>query len=65
MDDNYKVRVKMYRKQGGEYRLLPFKFPEQEFCSAIQNDPYVYPDIAKHSNISYPLECPIADVRRR
>jgi hypothetical protein len=64
LDDNTKVKITIYKKQGGEYRLMPYNFPLSDWCSAINNDPYVYPDVAKSSNISLPLDCPVIDVRK-
>jgi hypothetical protein len=64
IDDSYKVKATMYRKQGGEYRLLPYNFPLADYCTALNSDPYVLPDMAKHSNFSLPISCPMSNVRR-
>jgi hypothetical protein len=64
IDDTYKVKATFHRKQGGEYRLLPYNFPQADYCSTINNDPYVVPDMIEHSNITLPFTCPMSDVRK-
>jgi hypothetical protein len=66
IDDTYKVKATIYKKQGGEYRLLPYNFPLADYCSAINSDPYILPDMAAHSNITLPLSCvdPVVNVSR-
>jgi hypothetical protein len=62
IDDSYKYKITGYKKQGGQYRLMPYNFPLAKWCSAINNDPYVVPDIVEHSNMTVPIDCPISNV---
>jgi hypothetical protein len=58
IDNSFTFMGNMYKKQGGEYRLQPFKLPPQSFCDALNNDPYFMPEIAKVSNLTLPIPCP-------
>ena len=53
-----------YVKQGGEYRLMPFKQPKKPLCEFFQDDDYVYPKLAEASD--FPLDikanCPLKAV---
>jgi hypothetical protein len=62
VDDSYKFKVTLYKKQGGEYRLMPYNSPLAPWCSTINNDPYIVPDKVKHSNMTLPLDCPVSNV---
>jgi hypothetical protein len=64
VDDSYKYKVTLYKKQGGQYRLMPFNSPLTPWCSTINNDPYVIPDLVKHSNMTHPIVCPVSNVGR-
>jgi hypothetical protein len=59
IDNSFTFMGNMYKKQGGEYRLQPFKLPPQSFCDALNNDPYFMPEIAKVSNLTLPIPCPL------
>lgn len=52
----------MYTKQGGEYRLQPYKLPATGFCDAFNKDPYFFPEFAKVSNLTLPIPCPFPQV---
>jgi hypothetical protein len=60
--NSYKYKVTFYKKQGGEYRLMPYNSPLAPWCSTYDNDPYIIPDLVKHSNLTQPLECPFSNV---
>lgn len=60
--DNYKIGGNMYKKQGGEYRLQPFKLPGRGVCEAYNSDPYFMPEIAKASNFTVPMPCPVENI---
>jgi hypothetical protein len=62
IDNSFKFKVTFFKKQGGEYRLLPYNMPLSEFCSAINNEPYAMPDFARHSNFTLPVPCPLVNV---
>lgn len=62
LDDSYFVEAHFYKKQGGEYRLMPYKVPPTGFCKAVKNDIYFYPDLAKFSNYPMPFPCPFTPV---
>jgi hypothetical protein len=38
VDNTFEVMIKIYIKQGGEYRLSPYKVPEHPICDAYNND---------------------------
>jgi hypothetical protein len=65
LDDNFNVLVKIYIKQGGEYRLMPFKHPPQPICEFINNEKYYIPDAIKVTNFTLPVPCPIPKVNHR
>jgi hypothetical protein len=62
IDDSYLGKMRMFTKQGGEYRLTPMNYPPTGFCLAINGDPYFAPDVAKKSNLTLPLPCPLSNV---
>jgi hypothetical protein len=64
IDESYKYKITLYKKQGGQYRLMPYNFPLAEWCSAINNDPFIMPDIVKRSNMTLPIDCPISNVSK-
>ncbi|KAG5678972.1 hypothetical protein PVAND_008587 [Polypedilum vanderplanki] len=48
--DDFKVEGKVLKKQGGEYRLLPYNMQPAPFCSTLAKDEYMYPEVAKNSD---------------
>jgi hypothetical protein len=64
VNDSYKFKVTLYKKQGGQYRLMPYNSPLTPWCSAFNSDPYVVPDVVKHSNMTQPIVCPLSNVGR-
>jgi hypothetical protein len=60
--DTYKVKMTIYKKQGGQYRLMPLTYPLGDACSLVSNDPHFVPDLTKHSNMTLPLPCPVTNV---
>jgi hypothetical protein len=61
-DNDVKIEVQLYKKQGGEYRKLPYNFPKAPLCDTINNDDHFYPDVVKHSDMPMPMPCPIPKV---
>lgn len=51
-----------YVKQGGEYRMMPFKLPEIPFCDIVRDDFYYYDAIAAQSDLPQPFSCPMPKV---
>jgi hypothetical protein len=66
MGNDFKASGVLLKKQGGEYRYMPYKLPPQPFCDSMSKDTYVYPDIAANSDFPEDLSanCPLAPVRR-
>ena len=62
VDNSYLIESSVFRKQGGEYRLTPFKYPKKGFCDLIATDKYFFDDLAKNSNFSDPIRCPVLKV---
>lgn len=62
LDDSIEVEGRLYMKQGGEYRLLPYKSSKDRACSFTQADEYFYPEITKVSDLEFPFPCPLPNV---
>ena len=62
IDDSFEIQLTMYKKQGGEYRLLPMKIPPNAFCKAVNNDPHYIHGFVKGSNMTLPMPCPLINV---
>jgi hypothetical protein len=62
VDDTHKYKMTIYKKQGGEYRKMPYNFPPTDYCKAINNEPYIMPEFAKQSNLTLPIPCPVVNV---
>lgn len=60
--NDIKIEVKTLKKQGGEYRYLPYKLIPTPFCDALESDKYFYPDIAKYSDFPEDIKnnCPLS-----
>jgi hypothetical protein len=63
IDNDVKMEHLVYKKQGGEYRKLPYNLPPQECCDFLNNDPYVFSDFVKVSDFPNPIPCPLPNVR--
>jgi Protein of unknown function (DUF1091) len=51
------IEITAYKKQGGEYRLLPYKIRKPVFDLA-KEDTYVYEDLCNYTNFELPPPCP-------
>lgn len=51
--------VFFYKKQGGEYRLMPFKSPARNFCDFLNDDLFFYKSFSEVTDFPYPLACPL------
>lgn len=58
LDNSYLAEATVYKKQGGEYRLMPFRYPPTGLCTAVNTDKVWYPDFVKVSDLPYPMPCP-------
>lgn len=58
------VDIKIYKKQGGEYRKMPYEILHQPFCDFYGNDIYIYHEVAKDSDLPADLKknCPLKPV---
>lgn len=63
IDNVSKLKALISLKQGGQYRKLPYNFPPSSCCETLNKDPYIYPDIAKVSDIPSPVPCPFPQVK--
>jgi hypothetical protein len=54
----------MYLKQGGEYRLLPYKLPKKPLCDFVNEDAFFLPKAVNVSEIRFPMACPFEVVRK-
>lgn len=50
-------------KQGGEYRLLPYKLPKKPVCKFANEDKFFLPKTANVSEITFPMACPLEVVK--
>lgn len=62
LDNSFQVHMIGFKKQGGEYKLMPYKLPPQGFCDVINNDPFNLPQEVEVSNLTLPIPCPILEV---
>jgi hypothetical protein len=58
-DNDGRIDAELYKKQGGEYRKLPYNLAPEPICNFWKNDIYVYPEIVKASNLPEVLPCPV------
>lgn len=65
IDDSFLLDVTVFVKQGGAYRIMPYKPPKSGFCSFIRDDKYVYPDLVTVSDFPDPFLCPFPSVKLR
>jgi len=56
MDETLRVSVELYKKQGGEYRILPFK-ANVTCCSVVSAENEFYAQFGKCHGM--PMKCPI------
>lgn len=63
LDNSYMAEAYVYVKQGGEYRLLPYKVPAKGFCDFNNDDVYYYPEFSGASDYPMPYPCPCPAVR--
>ncbi|KAL7015790.1 hypothetical protein ACKWTF_016680 [Chironomus riparius] len=64
LGDEIIVEGRGFMKQGGEYRQMPYRFPQTPMCQFYANDAYVYPELADKSDFPKTLEgnCPLKAV---
>jgi hypothetical protein len=62
IDNTNTATINIYIKQGGEYRLMPFKISSQPVCDSMKEDKYFMPEVAKVSNVTIPVPCPLTPV---
>lgn len=51
VDNSAAVQTKVFIKQGGEYRLMPYKIPSKGICDWHNEDKLFYPELASVSRI--------------
>ena len=54
---------RMYLKQGGEYRELPYKLPKKPICDFVNEDSFFIPKTVNVSDITLPFSCPMKVVK--
>ena len=62
--NDIKIEIKTLKKQGGEYRYMPYKLLPGPFCDVLVKDKYFYPDVARHSDLPEDImsNCPLPAV---
>lgn len=63
LDNSYEVTAVFFKKQGGEYRNLPYRLPTSPFCTYMNEDTFAIPEVAAASDMVLPLPCPVLPVR--
>lgn len=64
LDNSYIASVKVFVKQGGEYRALPYKV-QKAICDFCNEDEFLFPDLVAASDIPMPMPCPIPKVKTK
>lgn len=59
--NDVKMQAETFKKQGGEYRKMPYKISEAPFCDVARDDTYVYQDLAKDSDFPEKFKCPFEE----
>lgn len=63
VNNNFTVEVQFYKKQGGEYRLMPFKLSPKPYCDFLYEHMDFYEEILETSNFQQkPNVCPVSKV---
>lgn len=62
LDNTYLCEALVYIKQGGQYRLMPYKLPKKGVCDVHNEDKYFYPDLVAASDFPMPYPCPLPTV---
>lgn len=50
--------VLLFQKQGGEYRLMPYKMANKGICDFFNDDSIFYPEYSAVSDFPVPFPCP-------
>ncbi|KAL7037961.1 hypothetical protein ACKWTF_009418 [Chironomus riparius] len=60
--NNFLTEYKVLKKQGGEYRYLPYSVPRSPICDFFEKDPYFYQYFANHSDFPNDIaaNCPLS-----
>lgn len=63
-DNSILVGVEAFQKQGGEYRILPYRFEKKPFCKFWEEDIYIYEDLSAMSDFPKNIKdnCPMPPV---
>jgi len=63
-DDSVTLKFLLYKKQGGEYRLMPYKLAPQPYCEfmASSMNKQFYEEMAEYSTYPVPARCPFGNV---
>lgn len=62
LDNTCMVEGLIYVKQGGEYRLMPYKLNKKGICDLHNDDKFFYPELWEVSDWKNPCPCPIPKV---
>lgn len=62
IDNTFMHEVISFVKQGGEYRMLPFKAPAQGFVDFCNDDKLFYPEMSASSELPLPVPNPLPSV---
>lgn len=62
LDNTFTEELLVYLKQGGEYRILPYKVSKKGVCDFHNGDEYFYPEMSAVSDMPLPYPCPFPAV---
>jgi hypothetical protein len=62
VDNSYIAITNLYKKQGGEYRMMPYTLPKKGYCDFVNSEKLFVEDLIKASNFPYPFPCPFPKV---
>jgi hypothetical protein len=58
LDNSYFATTNIYKKQGGEYRLMPYTLPKKGLCDFMNSEKFFVESLVKNSSFPYPFPCP-------
>lgn len=59
IDNTFYAYGQLFRKQGGEYRLMPFRIPKMALCDFVSDEKLYYPELCEYSDFEDPFKCPL------
>lgn len=58
-DNTFEADIIVFKKQGGEFRKLPYRIPRTKYCDVFVADIYFYQDLVASSDFPEVFPCPL------